>query len=288
METWMNENFQWLKNDGPNRGNAFLGGMQIGAQIAQSRRNYDLQVRKLISDQELAERDHEMKKETLGLRSRMFEVQQQGRLNTSEGLAALGETMSEIARTGRYTDPEAKAKFWATARKYPQVMQSAGFRQLLDVFDAADLAEAREELEKTRVQGRIEVNDAVETGRMQRLSERLDRMEQMKSGDQAFKLELEQLRHDLNVDRDAKRPHPSSDSRFDLSYSDQLSMKADLDAVRRAETLGLKPENAAKRREQIETKYHARRRTVPVPTSGTATNAPGISFDDFEKWKAGH
>lgn len=78
------------------------------------------------------------------------------------------------------------------------------------------------------------------------------------------------------------RAHPSGQERFDLNYSDQLMMKAELDALTAEAQLGIfksKPQEYEKRLKNIEDKYksRARKSVVDNATPPAAAKKPDVT-----------
>src|SRR5687768_5789273 len=108
------QNHPWLFNRLPQPGQDRTAQMfQLGAQMAQHR-------------------------ELMQYRQQIAAAEQEAKMETARGHAELGQVLARGA--GRWTDPEVKREFWATAAKYPQLMKHPSFRELTQTFELADRA----------------------------------------------------------------------------------------------------------------------------------------------------
>lgn len=259
---WINgRDFQWLQpsqSDG-----TFMRGMQLGMQMRHQRINESIAMQEAESKVKLMDLNFQMKRAEL----RAYE-------NLAEGNAQLATALSETA--GKWTEPESKARFWGIASKYPQVMKSPQFKELVDNFQLADTAKARQDYLQSMVGGQKDLETLKQGHRLESLTTRLDRMSDMKMDDQAFKVEMEGLLQEHRLERDKAKASTSGTERFDLNKSDEIKMRSELNSLQIALNQGVLelPEFEAKR-EKVFKKYEAVARkpaqvTAPATKTGPA------------------
>lgn len=285
---WLNGlDFQWLRNDG--RGsNTFLQAFQIGAQIKQNAINSEFR-------KEQAQAHWRAMELRAAIESSKLKAQE----NIASGHAELGQVLSEIAQNKSWTDPAAKARFWGTASKYPQLMASPTFKELTQQFELADQAAWRAQLEDTKMGGRKDLEATRQQGRLELAEQRLNSLADLKMGDQAFKMEFEKFQQEHRLERDKAKASGSEATRFDMNKSDEIPYLRELDSLNTAYRMGdlTYPELQAER-EKVITKYKAKARTQsPAPTKaagpsrrvrvkapdGTIGNIPEDQLDEAKR-----
>lgn len=256
------QNHPWLFNRLPQPGTDRTAQMfQLGAQMAQHKRAMEYKEQILAAEQE-------------------------AKMQAAEGHAALGQVLAKGA--GRWTDPEVKREFWETASRYPALMKHPSFRELTQNFELADTAKARADLLGQRQEGQLDVEDARIEGRLTLEQERaknrealqadkFQRLSGMREDSEEAKLIRDELQHQMDMERDDNRGHPSGQDRFDMPYSDQLLFKSKLDAVQRDPNLKKNTPEKLKQMEAIYREFEPRRRKKSEPAAAPKAVAPAAS-----------
>lgn len=190
----------------------------------------------------------------------------------AEGLAELSTVMSSITD---FTDPEAQARFWAVGTKHPtlvpqmRMIHDSTFENAARAKQQTQLLTARQagqlDVEGARIEGRLTLEQERAKNRETLLDAKFLRLAELQEDSQEHKELMAEITHEFNLERDANKPHPSGQARFDLPYSDQLAMKAELDAINK--DLFAEPEAKAKKIEVVYRKWKAKARQPAAQTT---------------------
>lgn len=262
---WINGNdFNWLK---PTQADGtFMRGMQLGMQMRHQRITESIAMQEAESKVKLMDLNFQMKRAEL----RAYE-------NLAEGNAQLATALSETA--GKWTEPESKARFWGIASKYPTVMKSPQFKELVDNFQLADTAKARhdylqsqiggrENLENIRIGGREDLEETKFQNRAALQDEKYGYLAELQEDSQEARALRDEIIHGYNLERDAKKPNQSAGKKYDMPYSVELKYRAMLNAINK--DYNLKP---AERQKKIEEVYREMKSQFTLPSPATTPKA---------------
>lgn len=257
---------EWLERKAHFTGsNAVSQDIRAGLQYAQQQR-------------ELAQRD-----KALALQQQAFQLRQDAELDVSQGMVELGQVVSEIAKTGDWTSPENRAKFYAAAAKHPHTMKSPAFKSLEENFQLADKAKANEALWSNRLEVQQDIAGAKVQAQLEAQQNRLDSMIQMEGLKDTHRKELETLRNDFQLLRDSLKPTRTGQLVHDLPEADLVAMRSELSALDKMYEKGgiqgkspglfrkgestTKEQEYQKMRQEILKKYDAKRIGTPTPAA---------------------
>jgi len=257
----------------PNAGQGFKQGLQIGAQISQRNR-------------------------ALALEERAAELKLQADFDTKQGLVDMGQTLSEIAKSGDWTSPENKAKFWATASRHPAIMKSPAFKELTENFENADKAKAASELWQERLGSQEAVAQTKVDASLNAMQMRMDNLLKMEDIRQEHRKELEGVRSEFNLLRDSLKPTRTGQLVHDLPEADLVALRSELTTLdnlfKEGKIEGVKnpglfqgyketPAQVYERRKgEILKKYDAKRIGSPAAPSPQATT-PAVPPDPSQR-----
>lgn len=263
--------FRRMPGGGSGAGNTFMQAFQIGANLKQ---------RQL--DNALRQRELEAKWKAMDIDGQLAQTKIIAQEQIAAGHAELGQILSEIGATGDWSNPSAKARFWATAAKHPQLMKDPSFKELTQTFELADQAKLRSELLRTQVDSRMDLETVRQQNRLEQLNTRLSRMADMKQDDQAFKLEIEGLLQEHRLERDRAKASTSGSERFDLNKSDEIAFRSKLASLQTALNQGvLELDEFERKRTAVIEEYKAKARTPDQPpVQPAATNSPAVKVFD--------
>lgn len=266
MAEWMNSNiptFSWMSDASPSPGVA--SAFALGFQAKQHALDRELRVRELDLRADQQNILHQLRTEELNAKR-----------VSQEGVAALASVMGNAAK--REFDPESEALLWETASHFPAMMTRPEFREFTQQFELARTARMRNELLKTQITGREDLESIRQQHRLESIASRMDRIADMKFDDQDFKVKFEALQQEHRLERDKVKASSGGQERFDLNKSDEIAMRADLQSLQTAFNQGiLESAEFDKKRDATIAKYRAKARTTqaaPAPTATTPAN-PG-------------
>lgn len=234
--------------------NAVSQELQAGLQYAQQQR-------------EMAQRE-----KAFALQQQAFQLKQDAELDVSQGLVEMGQVVSDIAKTGDWTSPANKARFYETASKHPHVMKTPAFQSLEENFQLAEKAKATEALWSNRLETQQSIADARIRAQLETQQNRIDSILQMEGIKQEHRKEIETLRNEMQILRDSLKPTRPGEMFHDLSEKDMADMRHELHAAE----LKFQSHQDEKRfdaeRKAIQEKYDAKR--IARPTTESAPSAP--------------
>lgn len=204
--TWMLQKTWHDKAAASKIGDQTLQAMQLGAQMAQQAHTRKLQ-------------------------NRAHELEQQSKTHYVNGMMEMGSVMEEGARNNTYADPVWEGKFWSTAQRYPQLMETSEFKGLTSIVENAKTAKARAEITSLTQQAITDRNDASIDSRFALFDQKLDGMAQVEGLKQENREALTTLRNDLNILRDSLKPTRTGQLVHDLTETDLASMRAELTTI---------------------------------------------------------
>lgn len=262
--TWMLQKAWHEKAAASKIGDQTLQAMQLGAQMAQQAHTRKLQ-------------------------NRAHELEQQSKTHYVNGMMEMGSVMEEGARNNAYADPAWEGKFWSTAQRYPQLMETSEFKGLTSIVENAKTAKARAEITTLTQQSITDRNQASIDSRFSLFDQKLDGLAQMEGLKQENREALTTLRNDLNILRDSLKPTRTGQLVHDLTETDLVAMRSELSTLdnifKEGKLKGTKkpgmfergftetPEAEYERRKQeILKKYDAKRVGTPKPAAPPATD----------------
>lgn len=198
----------------------------------------------------------------------------------AEGTVAVTRVLSEMGKTGGYSDPALQAKFWNEVHNHPRFAGSQAFKDIMDTFQYAEQAKARKELLGTTYELR---GDAAEQRHLMRLDEidaQLEKALTTENLSQENRERLEGIRHSNRQEIIRLRPTGSRPSQLDLDKSDQMLMQSELKNLESWRSIHPGTKNDAEyeqRLKGIEQKFAPRRKTntqPAVPPAGVAPAPP--------------
>lgn len=121
-------------------------GMQAGRQIAAARQaglNRQEEARQFDAMMPMRQQSAINETASVILRQQAQTAQQEVDNAKTAGMAAVSQTMADIARSGTWDKPQGREAFWKTVAAHPWVAMSPNFRLVEDTFDIADRAAAK-------------------------------------------------------------------------------------------------------------------------------------------------
>lgn len=265
--SWVNGlDFQWLR-DKPDT-NRFMQAFQIGANLAQQKTANQMR------SQELAARLR-----SLDMEAQLHKVGLDAKEQIARGHTELGTVLSEIGANSAWTDPAAVSRFWQTAAKFPQLMKDPSFRELTQNFELANRAKMQADLLGQRQEGQLTLEQERAENRERLMQEKYGRLAELQEDTQEHRELMAEITNDLAIQRDAVRPNPTSQLRFDLPYTDQKAMETELEIIKRDRNA--EPAEKVKRTDAVYRKWKAvaleREKSRTRPASSPANpEAPKI------------
>lgn len=258
---WLNGlDFQWLRpsqNDG-----TFMRAMELGMRMKHAQ----------VTNQ-LAMRESESKVKLMDATARLKQAEITGYERIAEGNAVLAETLSGVGSD--WANPEAESRVLDVVTQYPHVVKSPLFKDVMMNFRIAQQGQLRKELLHEQIGGRETLEMQRQQNRMEALTTRLDRMAGMKTDDQAFKVDLEELLQEHRLERDRTKASTSGTERFDLNKSDEIKMRSELNSLQIALNQGvLELPEFEQKREKVFKKYEALARKPAQPSAAPKAAGP--------------
>lgn len=251
---WLNGlDFAWMRPTQPD--GRILQAMELGMRMKHAQVNNALAIRESESKVKLLETQAQL---------RLAEITAYEQ--TAEGNAQLATALSETA--GKWTEPESKSRFWGIASRYPQVMKSPQFKELVDNFQLADTALARKQYLDAQIGGREDLEDTKFGHRQALQDEKYTRLAELQEDSQEARTMRDEIIHGYNLERDAKKPNTSGQKKYDMPYSIELKYRAKLNAINK--DLDMKPED---RQKQIEAVYREMKSQFTLPSQPSAAPA---------------
>lgn len=177
----------------------------LGAQMQQHRASLEAQIKQRAIENQHQERVAEARWRAMDIEASLANAKLSAQEQIAAGHSELGNVLSEIGASGGWTDPAAKAKFWATAAKYPQLMKDPSFKELTQTFELADSAKLRADLLTQGATNKTELENVRQQGQMERIMERLNATMQLKVFDADAKAGLETTRQEFKLLQDELR-----------------------------------------------------------------------------------
>lgn len=238
------------------------------------------------------QRDQAQQDKALALQQQAFQLRQDAELDVSQGMVEVGQVISDIAKTGDWTAPENKSKFYAVSAKHPHFMKTPAFQSLEDNFQLADKAKANEALWSNRLEVQQDIAGAKVQAQLEAQQNRLDSMIQMEGLKDTHRKELETLRNDFQLLRDSLKPTRTGQLVHDLPEADLVAMRSELSALDKMYEKGgikgtspgwfgkgestTKEQEYQKMRQEILKKYDAKRIGTPAPAAQPQSATPEV------------
>ena len=221
------------------------------------------------------------------------------------GAVEVTRVLSEMGKTGGYSDPALQAKFWDAVSRNPKFVASPAFKEIVDTFQYAEQAKERSELLKQRYGYREDEAYLRHLDRLAEIGKRGDVQQELLGAKSDFDLlkaeavashkqEQIRLQTDENIRRDAAKPQTLRPERFDLNESDRMGMAAELDRLEiwyrdqakrargKKDVLAQIESEYDQQFKEIEAKYQQRRKAprAPEPAAPLAPKAEPVDPND--------
>lgn len=124
----------------------------------------------------------------IALQEQALQLKQEAQTHLSNGALALGSVMAEGARNNSYADQAWERKFWDTATRYPQLMDSDVFKGMRTVVENAKSAKHELKMLETRLADERTPADVVKLQYLATFDEKIAQAEAMGDTDTATKI----------------------------------------------------------------------------------------------------
>lgn len=195
----------------------------------------------------------------------------------AEGTVAVMRVLSEMGKTGGYTDPALQAQFSDAVMKHPKFAGTKAFSDIMDTFQYAEREKARKELLSQTYVLRGDATEQRHLFRLDEIDAQLEKALATENLSQEGRLNLESMRHNNRQEIIRLRPSGTRPAQLDLDKSDQMLMDAELDNLKEWRSIhpGTKHDVEYQQRlNGIEQKFAARRKSSAQPAASPAAPAP--------------